>query len=290
MVKVFARAFNNIRRHAGLTAASVIMMTTTFTVISIFGVAAWGSNVVLKNLESKAEVTAFFKKEVDENSVLAIKKSLEDSGKVLGVQYTSKDEAFKSYQEQHKDEPAILENITAKIFPSSLAIQARDLNDLPMISSELQKQPQVDEVIFFKDVVATFQSWVKTIRIGGLSLIGFLGLVSMLIVFLTLGISIHNSASEIEILKLIGAPKRYVSYPFIIQGMIYGLVSAIITSIILGIAIPLGIPKISYIFSGITFPQISYQMIGIAIAAELIMGTVLGAFGSVVAVGRYLKY
>lgn len=290
MVKVFARAFSNIRRHAGLTAASIIMMTTTFTVISIFGVVAWGSNVVLQNLESKAEITAFFKKDVDENSVLAIKTSLENSGKVLGVQYTSKDQAFQNYQDQHKDEPAILENITAKIFPPSLAIQARDLNDLPMISADLQKQPQVDEVIFYKDVVATFQSWVKTIRIGGLSLIGFLGLVSMLIVFLTLGISIHNSASEIEILKLIGAPKRYVSYPFVIQGMIYGLVSAIITAVILGLAIPLSLPKISYIFTGITFPQISYQLIGIAVGSEILMGLILGAFGSIVAVGRYLKY
>lgn len=290
MVKVFARAFTNIKRHAGLTAASIIMMTTTFTVISIFGIVAWASNVVLQNLESKAEVTAFFKKDVDENSVLAIKKSLEDSGKVLGVQYTSKDEAFQNYQNQHKDEPAILENITAKIFPPSLAIQAKDLNDLPLISSELQKQPQVDEVIFFKDVVSTFQSWVRTIRIGGVSLIGFLGLVSMLIVFLTLGISIHNSAAEIEILKLIGAPKRYVSYPFVIQGMFYGLFSAIITAVILGITIPLSLPKISYIFTGISFPTISYQMLVIAVGSELILGSLLGALGSLIAVGRYLKY
>lgn len=290
MLKTFKRAFTNIRRHSGLTLASVIMMSTTFLVTSLFLVAAWGSNVLIQNLEDKAEVTAFFKPDVKEETVLGIKKSLEDSGRVLGVSYVSKDDALKVYQDQHKTEPVLLENITANIFPPSLEIKAKDLNDLPSLYEQLKTQPQIDDVIFYKDVVATFQKWTQAIRIGGVSLIAFLGFVSMLIVFLTLGISIHNSASEIEILKLIGAPKSFVAQPFIIQGMFYGGLSALIAVLVIGIAAPLSLPKIAPIFSGVTFPQVNYLYIATAVAGEIGAGLFIGAFGSLVAVRRYLKY
>lgn len=290
MLKVFKRAFINIRRHSGLTAASVIMMSTTFLVTSLFLVTAYVSNVLIQNLENKAEVTAFFKPDVKEETVLGIKKSLEESGRVLGVVYVSKDDALKAYQDQHQTEPVLLENITANIFPPSLEIKAKDLNDLPSLYEQLKTQPQIDDVIFYKDVVVTFQKWTQAVRIGGVSLIAFLGFVSMLIVFLTLGISIHNSASEIEILKLIGAPKSYVRWPFVIQGMIYGGLSALIAVLILVVAAPLALPRVAPIFSGVSFPPIRYLYVAAAVVGEIGAGLLVGALGSLIAVRRYLKY
>jgi len=258
MLKTIKRALINIRRHSGLTLASVLMLSTTFFVASLFLVAAWGSNVIIQNLEAKAEVTAFFKPDVKEEVVLGVKKTLESSGQVLGVSYVSKDDALKIYQDQHKNEPVLLENITANIFPPSLEIKTKDINDLAAIYEELKKQPQIDDVIFYKDVVATFQNWVRTIRVGGAGLIAFLGFVSMLIVFLTLGITIHNSASEIEILKLIGAPKSYVRGPFLVQGMVYGALSALIAGVALAAIAPLAVPKLAIILQGITFQEVNY--------------------------------
>jgi len=266
------------------------MLTTTFFVASLFLVVAWGSNVIIQNLEAKAEVTAFFKPDATEEQVLGVKKTLEQSGQVLGVSYVSKDDALKIYQDQHKTEPVLLENITANIFPPSLEIKAKDINDLGAIAGELKNQPQIDDVIFYKDVVTTFQSWVRTIRIGGIALISFLGFVSMLIVFLTLGITIHNSASEIEILKLIGAPKSYVRGPFIIQGMVYGTISALIAGVAIAAMAPFAAPHLATILQGITFPTINYWYLVSAFAIEVLAGTLLGAFGSLVATGRYLRY
>jgi len=290
MGKIFKRAFISIRRHGGLTLASVVMMSTTILAISLFVITAWVSNVVLQNLEAKAEITAFFSPDSKEDAVLSAKKALESNSRVLGIKYVSKDDALKSYQDQHQTEPTLLENITANIFPPSLEIRAKDINDLPSIYEELKTQPQIEDVVFYKDVVETFQSWVKAIRIGGLSLIGFLGFVSMLMIFLTLSISIHASASEIDILKLIGATKGYVRSPFIVQGIVYGTVSALIAALILTIVLPLSIPKIAPIFQGIDFPSLSYVTIGIAVAGEVFLGMVLGALGSLLAVRRYLRY
>jgi len=290
MLKSFKKATSNIKRHSGLTAVSIVMMTTTFLAISLFGSAAWVSNVILQNLESKAEVTAFFKTDIKEEDILGVKKALEANGQVLGVSYVSKDEALSIYQNQHQDEPKLLENITANIFPPSLEVKAKNLDDLPSIYSALKLQPGVDDVVFYQDVVQTFQTWVLTIRIGGVALIGFLTLLSMLVVFLTLGISIHNSASEIEILKLIGASRGFVRKPFVVQGMIYGFVASSLSALILGASVPFLLPKIAPIFEGIAFPTINYTILAGVVGVEIIAGTFAGAFGSLIAIRRYLKY
>jgi cell division transport system permease protein len=290
MFKSFKKATSNIKRHSGLTIVSIVMMTTTFLAISLFCSAAWVSNVILQNLESKAEVTAFFKTDVKEEDILGIKKALEANGQVLGVSYISKDEALNIYQDQHKTEPELLENITANIFPPSLEVKAKNLDDLPNIYMALKQQPGIDDVVFYQDVVQTFQTWVMTIRIGGVALIGFLVMLSMLVIFLTLGISIHNSASEIEILKLIGASRGFVRKPFIVQGMIYGFVASSLSALILGASVPFLLPKIAPIFEGITFPTISYTTLAGVVGIEIITGTFAGAFGSLIAIRRYLKY
>ena len=85
MFRSFKKAGSNIKRHSGLTAVSIVMMTTTFLAISLFGSAAWVSNVILQNLESKAEVTAFFTTDTKEEDILGVKKALEANGLVLGV-------------------------------------------------------------------------------------------------------------------------------------------------------------------------------------------------------------
>lgn len=290
MLKTIKRSFINIRRHSGLTLVSIVMLSSAFLVANLFVLAAWVSNIVIQNLEARAEVTAFFKPDVKEEVILGVKKTLEGSGQVLGVSYVSRDDALKIYQEQHKNEPLLLENITANIFPPSLEIKAKDINDLPAIYEELKGQPQIDDVVFYKDVVTTFQNWVATIRTGGLALISFLGLVSLLMIFLTLGISIHNSAAEIETLKLIGATKSYVQGPFIVQGMIYGLISTIVALLILGIATPFIVPPALAFLKGVTFPNLSYWYIAAAVGLELIAGMLLGALGSLAALGRYLRY
>ena len=78
--------------------------------------------------------------------------------------------------------------------------------------------------------------------------------------------------------------------PFIIQGMFYGGLSALVAVLILGIAAPLTIPRIAPIFNGVVFPAVNYLYIAAAIAGEISAGLFVGAFGSMIAVRRYLKY
>jgi len=266
--RIFKEAWQAIRRHRWLTVSSLLVMTATFWLTSIFAVVAWGSGLILEHLESRAQITVFFKDEVSPEEILNLKASLEGGGRVAVAEYVSKEEALQIYMGQHQDEPILLESITANIFPASLEIRARELSDLP---------------------VETFRRWSNLARWGGLGLVGFLGLISVLIVLLTIGMTIHTRREEIEIMALVGATDWYISGPFLVQGAFYGLVAALFSSLLLLALLPAAAPLVREIFGGLPLPALNWWFFAALFLGQLLFGTLLGVLGSFAATKKYLR-
>ena len=57
-----------------------------------------------------------------------LKQQLEQQSQVASVIYISKTDALKLYQDQNKNDPLLLEMVTADILPPSLEIAARNPN------------------------------------------------------------------------------------------------------------------------------------------------------------------
>ena len=104
---------------------------------------------------------------------------------------------------------------------------------------------------------------------------------------------------EIEILNLVGASPWYIRWPFIIEGGMYGVAGAVVSWVIITLILfavqPhifgfLGmIPIISIIFTS----AISWPFAGLITGLFFVLGIVgflLGSVGSLVALGRYLKF
>jgi len=287
--RIFKEAWQAIRRHRWLTVSSLLVMTATFWLTSIFAVVAWGSGLILEHLESRAQITVFFKDEVSPEEILNLKASLEGGGRVAVAEYVSKEEALQIYMGQHQDEPILLESITANIFPASLEIRARELSDLPGLAVQLEQESGVEEVVFYKDVVETFRRWSNLARWGGLGLVGFLGLISVLIVLLTIGMTIHTRREEIEIMALVGATDWYISGPFLVQGAFYGLVAALFSSLLLLALLPAAAPLVREIFGGLPLPALNWWFFAALFLGQLLFGTLLGVLGSFAATKKYLR-
>ena len=202
--------WRHVRRSPYQALAAILITTLTFFVISIFTILILGSSEIINYFESKPQVTAFFKDEAKQENIEALKKQLESSEKVATIKFVSKQDALKIYREQNKNDPLLLELVTAEILPASLEISATKIDYLADLSESLKNSPIVSEVIFQRDVVSTLTDWTTAIRRIGVALVFVLALVSIFITMTIIGIKISQKKEEIEIMRLIGATYWYI--------------------------------------------------------------------------------
>lgn len=281
--------WRHIRRSPYQAFAAILITSLTFFVISVFTLVIFGSSKVISYFESKPQVTAFFKNEAKKESIDALKKQLESSDKVAKIKFVSKEEALKIYREQNKNDPLLLELVTADILPASLEISATRIDYLTELSDSLKNSPVVSEVVFQKDIISTLTSWTNAIRKIGVVLVFVLALVSVFIMMTIIGIKISQRREEIEIMRLIGATYWYIRWPFILEGIFYGVTGAFFGWAFSSLAIWYATPFLSSFLQGIPMLPVSPIFLLEILGANVSFAILLGIFSSFLAVLRYLK-
>lgn len=279
----------NIRRSPYQAIAAIVIMTLTFLVISFFTFLLVGSSKIVAYFESKPQVTAFFRNEAKQEDINSLENKLKDESRVSSVKFVSKKAALAIYKEQNKNDPLLLDLVTADILPSSLEISTYKIGDLSQVSDTLKRSPIVSEVIFQKDVVSTLTSWTSALRKIGIAAILILSLVSIFIILTITGIKISQKRGDIHVMRLIGATNWYIRWPFIFEGMFYGVVGAFTGWIISTTALVGATPYLSDFLRGIPILPVSWIFLIALLFGELIFAAILGSFSAYLAVLRYLK-
>jgi len=282
-------AWTHMRRTPYQALAAILIMFLTFFITTVFVLTAGGFQTILRYFETRPQVTAFLKDETTMIQVDTLKAKLAQTGKVKETKYISKEEALAIYREQNKNDPLLLEMVTANILPASLEVATNDLSHLNEIAQILRAEPTVEEVVFQEDVVKALQQWTLNIRRVGIGLISIFGVVSLLVILVIIGMKITLRREEIDILQLLGASRWYIRAPFLLEGMFYGVVGAFVAW---GITYLLLLYLTSYIikfFQGIALLPVSPLFMLTVLGVEISSGIVIGSLGSLLAVKRYLK-
>jgi len=282
-------SWTHMRRTPYQALAAILIMFLTFFITTVFILTAGGFQTILRYFETRPQVTAFLKDETTSAQIDTLKAKLAQTGKVRETKYISKEEALNIYREQNKNDPLLLEMVTANILPASLEVSTNNLPHLNEVAQILRAEPTIEEVVFQEDVVNALQQWTLNIRRVGISLIGVFGLVSLLMILVIIGMKITLRKEEIDILQLLGASRWYIRAPFLLEGMFYGAVGAFMAW---GITYLLLLYLTSYIigfFQGIDLLPVSPFFMLTVLGIEISSGIVIGSLGSLLAVKRYLK-
>ena len=288
-MKYLKTAWKNIRRSPYQALAAILIMTLTFLAISFFAFLLYGSSTIITYFESKPQVTAFFRNEASQDEINSLENKLSETGKTSSIKFVSKQDALKIYKEQNKNDPLLLDLVTADVLPSSFEISTQKIEDLSSISDMLKKSSIVSDVIYQKDVVSTLTSWTNAIRKIGIGLVILLSLVSIFIMAMIISIKISHKKEDIEIMRLIGATSWYVRLPFIIEGVFYGLVGAFVGWSIATLSLISATPFLESFLKGIPVLPASYVALLALLGFEALFAIFLGVLSSFLAVLRYLK-
>lgn len=292
-------AWKHMRRSPYQAGAAILTMFLTLLLVGLFFLASTASFFVLKYFEGKPQITVYFQDKTSEDIIHKLENDLTATGKTVSITYITKDDALALYRQQNKNDPLLLEMVTADILPASLEVSATDPNFLSDLEAVIKGSEGVEEVVYQRDVVETLISWTNAIRWVGGSLAGLLAVDSILIVMTIIGMKIALKKQEVEVLNLVGASPWYIRAPFLVEGGLYGLFGAFIASIIIG-ALALWlypfllgflgvIPAIGIVLGAPTSPAFLIATF-VFFGGLAVTGFLLGSIGSMVAVGRYLRF
>lgn len=295
--------WSRLRRTPYQVIAAVFMIFITLYVMAVFLILAASSSAILSYFEGKPQLTVFFKDEKDKASVDSLIGKLKATGKMSSTNYISKEQALAIYKEQNKNDPLLLEMVTADILPSSLEVSAVSPQYLSDLAEVIKKETGIDEIVFQKEVVDTLVSWTSTVRKVGAVFILFLFGATFFIILTSISMKIAYRKEEVEILKLVGATGWYIKKPFIFEGLVYGIVGSTLAWIVASLCTlylrPFimsflgGIPKLALLnIAGYTIYiwPFSLPLFILLWFVLLLVGLFIGFVGSLFAVSRYMKY
>lgn len=298
-MSTLATAAKHIRRSPYQAMAATTTMFVTFLLAGIVFLSVVASFFTLRYFEGKPQITVFMADKSDKQEAELLGKTLEQTGKVTSVAYVSKEDALAIYREQNKNDPLLLEMVTADILPASLEISAKEPQYLADLVPIIKEAGGVEEVVYQKDVVDALIAWTNAIRLIGGVLTGLLAFNSILTIMTVVGMKIAIKREEIDVLRLVGASRWYIRMPFVLEGGLYGAGGALLSwAIIMLLVIWLQpvlfgflgmIPPFSSILLSATSTPFILSSLGF-LGGMLVTGFFLGSVGSLIALGRYLKF
>ena len=300
--RILRSGFFNFWRDGTVSFASVLVMMVTLMVIGLISFSGAILDTTLAELSSKIDINVTFVTTADDQDILNIKHTLESLPEVSLVTYISRDEALTAFKERHASDPSILAaldelnenplgavlNIKSKE-PSQYASVAEFLGSDNVLSSE--NISIIDRVNYFqnKEAIDKLIRVVASADKLGFALTLFLAIISVLIAFNTIRLTIYIARDEISVMRLVGASTAYIQGPFVVVGIIYGLMAGILTLLLLlPVTYWLGSTTESFF---IGFNIFSYYLRNFLELALIIMssGVMIGALSSVLAIRKYLK-
>lgn len=296
--RIIKFAADDFSRNKGISVAAVFVLVVAILAVSCLFFFQGMTSYLTDEIQSKIDITAYFKEGVAEEEILAAKEQITLMPGIKNIEYISREQALEEFNERHQDNPvlarALIEVGDNPFLPSLNITTAGDPGQYKQISDALQESEfsaQLEKVDFSqkKDTIEKVYSITSRINRFGIILEIVLALVAMLVVFNTLKLAIENSKEEITTMRIVGASDWFIRGPFVVQGIIYGLVGFGICMALILIGSYLMTPYALTVMPG--FNMFRYLLTNLWIFAliQLSFGVGVGVISSAIAIKKHLK-
>ena len=285
-----------MRRNAAPSLAAIV--TTAVTVIllgvliPIFQTAQAKSNEVRSQLNVQYALFS----DATQPEKDALQNKLEGIPHVATVKYVTKQEALATLRGELKDK-SIVQQLKSNPLPNSFEVFADDAAYLPDIQQTVY--PNGPNGQPFDPIIANefdrqhsshkIEQVTSALKIVLTVITALLIIASLMLIGNTIRLSIYTRRREVEVMRLVGATRWFIRWPFMIEGVVVGFAGGLIAILILWlgkitIVDPLG-NSISFLAaqnnSTLSFPA----LVAILFAAAVIVSTI----GSGITLRRFLK-
>ena len=295
--RIFNVGWTNFKRNSYLSIGTTGVMVLVLFLFSGLMSLNYLASQIVSSLEEKVDVSVYFKNDASEEEIAKVKSDLESLGTVKNVEYVSKDQALDEFKERHAGD-TLVQNSLAELdenpLQASLNVKASDSSQYASIVTFLEGnkfRSLVDKINFYENeqVIARVLAISGGLRNWGFLLTMALALIAVLVTFNTVRLTIYSQKQEIEIMRLVGGSNWHIKAPYLVEGGLYGVLAAGIVAVVFYPVAYFISPKIETLMPGVSLISYFVSNIFQFVPLIFIIGILLGATSSFVAIRRFLK-
>lgn len=301
--RIFKSGLVNFVRNIWISVAAIAMIVITLTILLFAIITNYTFRHQVDELNSHIDISVFMKDDTTDAQRNAFVDQLKQNSQTKSVDYISKDEALAAYKKDNANNQLLLGVISeiSNPLPAKLIIHPKDPYHMDQIQNIVSKPENKNLQIGTNDNTNKVrEDAIKSItrsthfyeQAGIVGILVFV-VISILIIFNTIRMTIFNRRDELVIMRLLGASPGYIRGPFIVETMLYGVAAAAISITFCWSLFFAASNKLDVQSVGLLDVQYSNNFfkdhLVLIILAQVMVGIIIGAASSALATRRYLK-
>lgn len=287
-------SFKSVFRNFSLSVASISCITITLIVVAVSIVLSFNVNNFTKIVEEDVTIVAFLKVDITDEQIENVYDQIIalDNVEKSNVEFRDKMDISKQMMNSSEKFEGIMSEWTREDSPiqDTYQIKVTDINLIDKTANEIKQIENVEVVKYGEGMVEQLVYVFDAIRKGTIIVVIALIVVTAFLIANTIKITIMSRKREIQIMRLVGASNINIRLPFIVEGLILGIFGSIIPIA----ATIYGYTAIYDHFGGQLFSEFirlikPEPFVYYVSALLIVIGMVVGMFGSARAVRKYLK-
>lgn len=293
-------------RNIWLSTAATVVMAITLIILFITVVASVILTSTAELMKDKIDITIYIKPNTSEEILGQLSDTIKTDKNVKSVEISTSEEEYKKFLEENANSDEVINILDDEMktlmiakMQGTMRVKVYNVDDLTSIrdlveTNELFKQYTDKEKAPTYDVnqaeIATITSWARIARTGGLVLAIVFLVISVLIIFSTIRMAIFSRREEIYMMKLVGAEKRFIRGPFLVEAEICGIIAGVVAATVSYFGFMFMAPKLASYgidVTAITDVLQSNKLI-LVYLVFIAAGMIIGRVSARLAVSKYL--
>ena len=281
----------SIFTHGFMSFACVMVIVACLIIMGVFSVVAYVVDLNINNLEQQNEILAFVDENLSDSEAKDIAKRLEAVDNVSRVEFISREQAMQNFVSKYSEEDReMFSDLTPGVFRHRYVIYLDDLALMDRTDDAVKEVNGIADTSASRELSHGFIALRNVVTIVSAILIVILFIVSVFIMQNTIKLATFSRREEIAIMKMVGASNSFIRCPFVVEGLVLGLLGGGIAFFVLWGVYELACDRImtGMMASILVIPGYRSIMYPI-LAIYLVIGFIVGTFGSNIAIRKFLK-
>ena len=285
----------NIWKNRMMAFVSFCVLLVSLLLVGVATLFYMNISSMVGGIEDKNEIIVYLNEDTNEEQISVLKGQLSQIDNIADVNFYSKEESFEDLKASMDDYEMLFDSLgDDNPLVDAYRLRVKDIDRIEDTIVQIETLDHIYSIRAPMDFVNLLMELRRIITVVCSVIIVALIIISVVIIANTTKASVFARRSEIQIMKYVGATNAFIRIPFFVEGMVTGFFAGCVAFLITWVSydsLANLLTQQTDIVSVIGRSSIMSfgQVAGVVVVADIGIGVLFGALGSVLSMRKHLN-